>query len=457
MGPLPLILVGVAVAAGAAVAAIAASGDDEDSKKEKSLEQHKWRKRKHKLHNQRPHFDSSHKRKPDFKGQVQRFPRMEVTNETGDLVFSLAKVSDLGQMKWEDPKSARGKKTQISRLNPLLSAVPNLGIAGEVLRAGTHYVKVNISLESLSQSKNSEALRAILHEGGKIKRHADLFKPEMLTRIVSGGALLTIASVALAQKHLHDISKNLDRISDQVKEVSRFQKEKRCSALEGTLREFMQMKREMADYSFDHIQPGTVMTECVQLSKIERHIGKDVSRAIKELDGADGLGAEFDQGIKNVVMLLKELLLCVMAKLYGCQIMSIVSQDPGWLDSRLDDVQGDIETLKGHYDSTVDAILDKLGKDKHSRDSMELLANLRSSNELESIVSFVDEEMFATRKLVMSRKAPVSVLLKVNGGEIGGFAMVDASAPESAGGRVRTQTPGRGASRRRDTPQRLSV
>ena len=75
-----------------------------------------------------------------------------------------------------------------------------------------------------------------------------------------------------------------------------------------------------------------------------------------------GLGAEFNQGIDRVVMLLKELRLCVMAKLYGCQIMAIVSEDPRWLDSRLDDVQDDIESLAGHYESTVDAILDTLGQ-----------------------------------------------------------------------------------------------
>ena len=431
---LPLVLVGVAVAAvGSAAVAIAATGDDKESENPKEMERRKWRKRRRRLRKQRARLKGGNetlaaRHVEDLRGKVWTHdaPRLEMANEAGESFMSIAEVPDPGLVRWEDATGARGAKSGISRLNPLLSAVPNLTVAGNVL--ATNYMEVVVPAgESLAEvATGNEVFRGFFKGvDGKIKGHAELFKPDQFQRLVSGAVLLNIASVALAQKHLHDISKKLDRISEQLEEVGRFQREERFSNIEGTLREFMQMKREMADYSFAHISTDAVASECIQLSKIERHVRKDVARAIEELESAGGLGAKFDQGLNGVLMLLKELHLCVMAKLYGCQIMAIVSEDPGWLDSRLDDVQDDIERLIGYYESTVKAILDTLGKGKDSQDSLELLSRLRSSDELESIVVSVDNEMATTRELVCSRNAPVSLLLKVNGGEIEGFAVAE--------------------------------
>ncbi len=169
-----------------------------------------------------------------------------MTDGSGETVLSIAKVPDPEFAEWEDVKGDKGKKSQLSRLNPLLSAVPNLGVAGRV--GAANYARVSVPLERLSKSSVSEnGLRAILRDGGKIKEHAELFKPDLLTGMVSIGALWTIASVALAQKHLHDISGKLDTISEGLEAIGRFQKEERRSSLEGTLREFMHMKREMAE------------------------------------------------------------------------------------------------------------------------------------------------------------------------------------------------------------------
>lgn len=426
---LPIILVGVAVAvavAGAATVAIVALGDGEACKNAKETESREWRKRKREFHKLRQGFDLSGKGKPDFEGQTHDSPRLEVTNEAGETLLAVAKVPDPGPVKWEDATGAKGKRTQISGLNQLLSAAADLGIAGEFLSSNYMEVVVPAGEKLADAAAGGGALRGFFKDAkGQIKGHAELFKPEQLQRLVSGAVLLNIASVALAQKHLHDISKKLDRISGQLEEVGRFQKEERFSSLEGVLREFMQMKREMADNNFDHIQPATVMSECIQLSKIERHISKDVSRALEKLKNAGGLGSKFDEAMLGVVRLLKEHHLCVIAKLYGCQIMAIVSKDPDWLDSRLDDVQDDIKCLYEHYDSTVDAVLSTLGKGKFNPDSLELLSRLRSSDELENIGWSVKAEMAATRELVWSRNAPVSVLLKVNGGEISGFVVAE--------------------------------
>ena len=393
----------------------------------------KWRKRRTLLRAQRSKFGSGketvalrHAKYSSDKNRTRDSARLDVTTEAGEPVLSIAEIPEPGPLKWEDAKGAKGNKSRISSLNPLLSTIPNLGTAAHT--HSTNYMEVVVPAgEKLADaSTGSRALRGVFKEpNGQIKGHAELFKPEQLQRLVSGAVLMNIASVALAQKHLHDISKKLDRISEQFEEVGRFQREKRFSNIEGTLCGFMQMKRDMSDYSFTHISTDIVASECVQLAKIEKHISKDISRAIDGLGSVGGLGPEFDQGINNVVMLLKELHLCVMAKLYGYQIMAIVSPDPTWVGRRLDDVQDDIERSYMHYDSTVDAILGTLDKTRNSQGSLELLSRLRASDELENLVDAVDKEMVATRELVWSRNAPLSLRLKVNGGEIQGFAVAE--------------------------------
>lgn len=423
--PLPPILIGAASGLAGSIAAYKYKAHKKKNAEIRKAEITKWRKLRRKFHHRRSSQDFPGKGKPDPEFRTQDSPALEVTDGSGETVLSIAKVPDPDLAKWEEVRGDKGKKSQLSRLNPLLSAVPNLGVAGHV--GTTNYAMVSVPLEILSKSSVSEnGLRAIVRDGGgKIKEHAELFKPELLTGMVSIGAIWTIASVALAQKHLHDISGKLDTISKQLEGIGRFQKEERLSKIEGTLREFMQMKREMSDYNFDHIPADAVASECIQLSKIQSHIVRDVSRAIEELDNMDGLGPEFDDKIKSVVTLLNEFGLCVIAKLHGYQIMAVRSENTGWLDGRLDDLEGDIESLTGHHDSTVDAVLDKLAKDRHSPDSLRLLADLRSSGELESIVGSVEEERDKTRECVWSRHEPVSVLLKVSGGEIEGFALAE--------------------------------
>ena len=439
-----LSLVGAAVAvAGAAAVAIVALGDGEASKNSKEMESREWRKRKYEFHKLRQGFDLSGKGKPDFEGQTHDSPRLEVTNEAGETLLAVAKVPDPGPVKWEDATGAKGKRTQISGLNQLLLAVADLGIAGEVLSSNYMEVVVPAGEKLADAAAGGGALRGFFKDAkGQIKGHAELFRPDLLTGMVCVGALWNIAAAVLAQKHLHDIGKELDRMSGLLEEIGQFQKIQRFANLRGTLREFIRMKREMADDNFDHISTDTVESECIQLSKIEAHISQDVSRAIEGLENANGLGAEFDQGIERVVKLLKELGLCVMAKLYGCQIMAIVSEDPAWLKIRLDEVQDDIERLAGHYDATVDAVLGTLDKGKDSPDSLELLSRLRSSDEMESIVTSVDKEMAATWELVRSRNAPVSVLLKINGGEISGFAVAETCSGSGSPKAVERPMPG---------------
>ena len=401
-----------------------AEADELDKRRKKEIR--KWSK----LHKQGLTFDPSSDRRPETECEASDSPRLEVTNGSGETVLSIAKVPDPGLARWEDAKGAKGERSRISSLNSILSAVPDLEVARHVHSSDYMEVVIPPGKELAPAATNEGAFRGFFRgSNGQIEGQAQLFNPEQLQMLASGAVLWNIASIALAQKHLHDINKKLERISEQLEgiseqleEISGFQREERFSSLEGTLRSFMQMKREIADYSFAHISTDAVASECIQLSKIERHISKDIARAIEELRSACGLGPEFDQGLNRVIMLLNELHLCVTATLYGCQITAITSEDPGWLDSRIDDIQDDVERLTGRHDETVEAILEALGKNGDNFDSLQMLSRLRSSGQLENIVSSVDKELATARGLIWTRSAPVSVLLKVNGGEIEGFA-----------------------------------
>ncbi|MCY4302570.1 MAG: hypothetical protein OXC68_12660 [Aestuariivita sp.] len=349
---------------------------------------------------------------------------LEITNESGDAILSIAKIDDPGNIKWEAVTSEKGRKSQIYRLDSFLSSVPNLGIVGEVLTG--NYAKVSVPLSELSGSKASQTAKsALIHSDGTIKKHAHL-EPGKLQGLVTGAVLWNIASVALAQKHLHDISKKFDDISKNIEEVSRFQKEERYSKLEGTLRAFMNMKREITDLEFSEMQLATVNTECFQLEKIEAHIEKDMSRALQEFKDIAGLGSDFDKAIHRVVMLLKECMLCQVAKLYGYQILLFAEENPGRLRSRLDDVKNVLDVMCDRYREIVSTIMEILDKDKHSSDSLENLAGLRKTRELEKNSVLLEKEIAITHQLISARNSPVNVLLKLDKDKIESFAFADA-------------------------------
>ena len=182
----------------------------------------------------------------------------------------------------------------------------------------------------------------------------------------------------------------------------------------------------MATHGPTHVSAVNVEAECIELTKVERHIGRDIERAIGVLDEADSLKAEAKENIDNLVRLFEELHLCLTARLYGYQIMAVVSEDPDFLSDRLKAMRRDIdETLVTgvkQMRTNLVRLLDKEGPDK---DMLSFVKSLRKSGKLVDIVHSVDGEEAVARNLLEMRGDPISIMLKVDGPEVKAFAVAE--------------------------------
>ncbi|MDY4335686.1 hypothetical protein SOV78_16985 [Pectobacterium brasiliense] len=157
-------------------------------------------------------------------------------NEEGQRVLT---VSSIPLSEIDDTASLpRNNVADISRLSPLLQALPSLATSAHV--ASHHYMEVVID-GALASVKNGPGFRGFsLGEKG-IKEHAVLFNPDKLNQLVNAGILLNVASAVLAQKHLADISKKLTQIIEAIREISAFQNNARKSEIVGAIQYLQQI------------------------------------------------------------------------------------------------------------------------------------------------------------------------------------------------------------------------
>lgn len=134
-------------------------------------------------------------------------------------------------LEYEEAQPLDLQSSSISRLTALFQAVPSLLVAGEA--SGKRLMEVVINGD-LVRAADGNGLRAFATGAGRIKEHARLFDVSNLQTMINATAIWQVASVVVAQKHLADISKELDEIKDGVREIFRFLDNQRKSRLQST-------------------------------------------------------------------------------------------------------------------------------------------------------------------------------------------------------------------------------
>lgn len=110
-------------------------------------------------------------------------------------------------------------KVQISRFNSLLSSAPGLASFAELQKGG--YVLCDIPLDQLANSRAVDgAKRGFMHgSDGKIQQHVNLSEADPLQAINIAGLVWSGLSIAVAQKHMQDISEKLTVIIEKLDEI----------------------------------------------------------------------------------------------------------------------------------------------------------------------------------------------------------------------------------------------
>lgn len=238
--------------------------------------------------------DSSLLVKNDFK------PLLTIKNTNGDDLISIGDLEVLDDTQW--PVS--NDQAEINKLNPILQAVPSIATAAEV--ASTRYMEVVIN-GPLLKAKGVDGYRLITMQDGTFS-HGTLLDPSSLTRIVNPAALLQIVSVAVGQKHLADIQRELTEIKSSLKSVSEFQQNERTSKITGIIK-YIEQHASVIFSNKPSVQVNIVLeaNERELISLIDHFIIdiKAETAAIKTLPDPDRFGSE---GMKKAIENKHELL-----------------------------------------------------------------------------------------------------------------------------------------------------
>jgi uncharacterized protein YaaW (UPF0174 family) len=263
-------------------------------------------------------------------------------------VLSLTQVSEAPSQGWHIIGVADGG---ISRLNPLLQAVPSLATSGEL--SATKYMEVVVN-GPLAQAKNSVGYRAFtVDTEGKFVENAVLHDPSRLMNIVSTATLLQIASVAVAQKHLADISLKLSEIKAAVDRIQQFQNNERRSVLTGATRYFEQVAPSVLAGELPESIRHQIEQHEADLLQVQDHLLEDIrheSREIMKAKDSDMFGSKgMQEAIRSHQRLLenlyRQLLLCIRARACGWQLLVVFPGEERLKESRKRSIQDSLDLL----------------------------------------------------------------------------------------------------------------
>lgn len=373
----------------------------------------------------------------------------ETGNGSGEIISSL-EIGDTNEAAaisfTEVPKSSHQTWHRIdradhgiSRLNSIIQTVPAAGTVAEIAgTTGTRYMEVVCSGD-LAKATKGGGFRAFSHGSDGIKEHANLFKTDKLAAIANASALMNIASVALAQKHLADISKKLSDLKDDVGRVVSFQQDGRRVILTGAVHYFEQIAPAVAAGEHSASVLGQLEHREADLIQVQHHLAADLAAALRTLeDVKDESWFSSDQFVdcvekqqRELSDLLQQIVLCLRARALGWQLLCQFPEGEIGKQRRREDILRSLKEFDdcGAHLAAFDATLRNKLKDASSLWSSEemnkrKLGLLRSTDDaLKALATDTGKIVLAMAEVEEMRTAlqrPFRLKLKVENGEITG-------------------------------------
>ncbi len=364
---------------------------------------------------------------------MEHLNSLVIRADDGEPVLSFARIEAPRGGSWQEISKSGNS---ISRLTPLLQLVPALATAKEV--AGTNYMEVVTNGDRLLRTKDGILKAITVAPDGKFSGIANVIEPSHLSAMVNASALWNVASVALAQKHLADISKKLSDIKLAVDDIRKFQKDERRSLLTGSIRYFEQvapsvLAGELSDRVLHQIERHEG-----DLLRVQDHLLEEIlthTDGIRNLKDGETFGsAEITQSIESHQSLLdslyREMFLCIRARACGWQLLCIFPGDGIGKKNRRQDIQKSLDRLTDTDDLLTSA--DKLLREKiHSVSSFwnwestvnkRKLSLLRSTETLLQSVAIargeIQRELDGADSMLAAMLRPVTMTVRIEEGRI---------------------------------------
>lgn len=226
-------------------------------------------------------------------------------------------------------------------LEPLMQVAPSMATAGMANSRQLMEVVINGPLVAAA---DGNGFRAMTMGASGVQQNARLFKPKALQNVANAAAIWQLASVAVAQKHLADISATLKRVEDKVAGIQSMLEEKRAALIDGALKyihsarqameqgEFLDRTRDkLEDFEIQLEQAGTTL-----LRQIERESKSELE---KDTVGCEG---EYQSALaKHQALAARaaELVACAEVRLANWYLCSLYPDRSKMLDGRMQQIQ----------------------------------------------------------------------------------------------------------------------
>ena len=350
---------------------------------------------------------------------------LRVEGEGRSLSFGLISDQEVSQLRWQNPRKFGD---DIDRLSPALATVPTLGVASEL--ATGKYMKVVCS-GALTKAADGNGFRAMVHGANGVKEHARLFEPAALTNMVNVAALYNVASFALAQKHLADISAKLDVIKKDIEEVAAFQRDQRLSRLTSAIRYFNQIAPSVLDGErHDRFQLQIENYE-TSLLEIEDHIRININSSLNDMAnlqneswfGTDKFESDITSSALGICQLIDQMLLCIRARFLGWQILCLFPGDEAGKIRRKDDIKKTMDEFSKdgyffrQYRSKILQSLKKASVSNANSNEILRVIELVIDDSLE-IRQSICEDLWAAEIMLADMEKPVTMMLEVEDGQV---------------------------------------
>lgn len=360
---------------------------------------------------------------------------LTVGEKAEEPVLTLARISKPANQAWH-PADPSGKG--IGRLNPLLQAVPSLATAQNV--AMTDYMEVVFN-GPLMKAKGVDGYRCMTMIDGK-PSHGTLLDPKELSNIVNASALFQVASVAVAQKHLADISAKLSDIKACIDRIHQFQKAGRRSILTGSIRYYEQVAPSVLAGELSEADASAVRHQIerheADLLRVQDHLMDEIrheSQDVMNLKDDDMFGsAGMTEVIKKHQMLLddlyQQLILCIRARGCGWQLLVAFPESDRLKEDRKASIQEALAILSEGNDmlSRTDVFMRQKIKSMSSVWNSTMTLNDRKLTLLEwnekllsdvnSLVNSIALDIRVAEAVLRERQEPVTMVVKIEDGRI---------------------------------------
>lgn len=359
---------------------------------------------------------------------------LALVGEDGEPVLSLARIPEPAEGgAWHEISPS---DNGISRLNPLLQAVPSLAAAIEFAQA--NYMIVVTNGDEFLKAKDGTMKAVTIGADNRFSGIANLFESDGLAAMLDVSAVMNVASFVLAQKHLADISRKLSEIKSGIDGIRKFQKDERRSVVTGSIRYFEQVAASVLGGELSERVLHQIERHEADLLKVQDHVMADLRTEIDavmmlkdgERFGSAAMKQTIEQKQSSIGDLYRELILCIRARCCGWQLLCTFPGDDKGKEVRRRDIVKSIDELETGGQmlaKTDDHLRNKIHElwsfwNKATTVNERKLALLRANEVLLADVTdsraAVTADLLAADEMLAAMKRPVSLALKIEDGRI---------------------------------------